>query len=184
MRNDLTNLLPSERRGALTREYFLRLGVVGLVMASLLVVAAMILLLPTYLFLTDNARTKEAHLAAVTSALASTDQAALIARLSALSGNAAILSALAKAPSASGYLRSVLALSRPGITLSDFAYAPAGGMSAGTLAVSGTAATRDALRSYQLALESAPFVRSADLPVSAYARDSNISFTITITLAP
>jgi len=48
----------------------------------------------------------------------------------------------------------------------------------------GIAATRDALRNYQIALQNAAFARAADLPVSAYAKDSNISFNITITLKP
>jgi len=184
MPNDLTNLLPNERRAALVRSYFLRLGFVGVVMASLLIIAAMVLLVPTYILLTDSARTKEAHLAAIESALASTNQATLSARLAALSNDAATLSSLENAPSASGMLRSVLALSRPGVLLSNFVYTPSDGTNTGTLAISGTALTREALRSYQLVLQGAPFAQSAGLPVSAYAKDSNISFTITVILAP
>jgi len=52
------------------------------------------------------------------------------------------------------------------------------------LSVSGTAANREALRTYQLALQGAPFTLTAALPVSAYAKDSDIAFTITITLSP
>jgi hypothetical protein len=39
------------------------------------------------------------------------------------------------------------------------------------------------LRSYQLALQGASFARAVDLPVSAYAKDADIAFTVTITLA-
>ncbi|HUY05546.1 MAG TPA: hypothetical protein VMV62_02425 [Candidatus Paceibacterota bacterium] len=184
MPDGLTNLLPSERRIRVAREYQYRLGVVIASLVALLTLAAAVLLLPTYVFLTGSAAAKSIRLASIRTSLSSADQAALAARLAALSSDAAALTALSSAPSASGVVRAVLAVSRPGITLSGFTYAPASGGKAGTLALTGTAATRDALRSYQLTLQSAPFARAADLPVSAYAKDTDITFTVILTLAP
>ena len=182
MPHELTNLLPSERQRALARDYLLRLGVVGTVLISVLILVAAVLLLPTYVFLVKSADAKEARLASVESMLASADEKNLSLRLSALTRNTAILTALKEAPAASGISRVFLAVSRPGITLSGFTYTPAGAESPGQLAISGGAATREALRNYQLALEKASFSRSAALPVSAYAKDSDIGFTITVTL--
>ena len=184
MYNELTNLLPPERQSVLTRDYFLRLGVVGIVLLNLLTLIAAILLVPTYVFLMQSTSAKAARLAAVESALSSSNETALSASLTALTNDATVLAALASAPSASAILRGVFAVSRPGITLSDLIYTPAAGEVPGTINVSGTAATRDALRSYQLALQGAPSVLSATLPVSAYANDTNIAFTITVTLSP
>ncbi len=184
MHNELIDLLPASRRDLLEREYRYRLGVVIAWLCVLLTAVAGILLLPTYVFLTGSASAKAAHLASVQAALSSSDQAALSARLSTLSNDAATLTALSQAPSVSKIVSETLAVSRPGVAVSGFIYTAASGTLAGTLALSGTAATRDALRSYQLALQGAPFVQSADLPVSAYAKDTNIDFTITITLAP
>ncbi len=184
MHNELTDLLPSERHEALSRNYFLRLGVVVVWFVTLLVLVSMVLLLPTYVLLTENASTKEAHLSSIDSALSSANGVTLAVRLATLSSEAATLAALAHAPSASATFRNALALSRPGIALSGLAYTPATGKNPGTLAITGIATTRDALRSYQLVLQGAPFARSADLPVSAYAKDSNIAFTITVTLTP
>lgn len=184
MNNELTNLLPFRRQRALSRDYFLRLGVVGAVLLGILVFASAILLVPMYVFLADAVRVKEASLASIESALSSADEKALSARLAALTNDAATLTALAGAPSVSTIIRAVISVSRPGIALSGFAYTPAANKIPGTLALSGTAATRDALRTYQLALQGAPFALSATLPVSAYAKDTDIAFTITITLAP
>lgn len=184
MDNDQTNLLPLERQHVISRDYFLRLGVTIVIFVTLLILAAVVLLVPTYVLLSESVRAKEAHLGSIESALFSTDEAGLVARLAALSENAATLSALASAPSTSATIRVALAVSRPGISLSGLVYAPATEMRPGTLSISGTAATRDALRSYQLVLSGSSFVTAADLPVSAYAKDSNISFTITVTLAP
>lgn len=184
MHSDLIDLLPPERRNALAREYLVRFSVVGLLFVTLLTLAAAVLLLPTYVLLSESARAKEAHLATIESTFSSAAGATLSARLAKLSDNAAVLSALARAPSASATLRAALTIARPGILLSNLAYTPADGAVAGKLVLSGTAATREALRGYQLALSSAPFSAAANLPVSAYAKDSNISFSITVTLTP
>ncbi len=69
------------------------------------------------------------------------------------------------------------------MVLTNIVYTPSRGGVHGGIAVSGTAATRDALRQYQLALQNAAGVQSADVPVSAYAQDANIPFTVTVTLA-
>lgn len=195
MPDHLTNLLPPERRRAIRRDYFLRFGTVVALFATVLIIAAAALLAPTYVFLARSVAAKEARLASMRSALSSPDDVALSARLAALKSDADALAALAGAPSASAIVRAALAVSRPGVALSGFEYAPAtearpgtpgtkSDVVLGTLAVSGTASTRDALRGYQLALERATFARSADLPVSTYAKDRNIPFTITVTLAP
>lgn len=184
MHNELTNLLPLERRRVFTRDYFLRLGVVGVVLVTILVCAAALLLVPTYVFLTQSTSAKEARLVAMDASLSSSNESTLSTRLAALTAGATVLTTLADTTSASSIMREVLAVPRPGISLSDFTYTPGAPKASGTLVVSGTAATRDALRNYQLALQSSPFVLSAALPVSAYAKDTGITFSITVALAP
>ncbi len=180
----LTDLLPDERRKALRRDYYLRLGTTALVLAIGLVAAALVLLVPTYVYLSGAARAKEQRLANIRAALASADETALSARLATLSTDAAILTSLSDAPSSSVYMREALAVPRPGIMLAALEYTQAIGTQSGTLSISGIAATRDTLRNYQVALQGTPFVSSADLPVSVFAKDTNISFTITLTLTP
>lgn len=184
MNNELTNMLPLERRRALVRDYSLRIGVVAAILVTVLVASSAILLLPTYSFLTDSIAIKEEHLANIESTFSSADEAALSVRLSALYDDASILSKLKDAPSMSAIIREILNIPHAKIVLSGFVYAPAVGKNLGTLIISGTAASRDSLRNYQMALQSEPFASSVALPVSAYARDTDIAFTITVTLAP
>ena len=162
----------------------LRICVVALALVTVLVLSAAVLLIPTYVLIGTSVNAKKTHLASMEATLSSKDEAALSARLSTLSKNAAKLTALLNAPSASATIRAVLFISRPGITISNFSYTPSAGASPATLVISGSSATRDALRNYQLALQGASFIRSATLPVSAYANDTNIAFAITITIAP
>jgi len=168
----------------LARDYRLRLAVVIVWILIGLVLIAAVLLVPTYVFLTKSVNAKETRLANIESALSSVDEEGLSARLTALESATAVLVALGHAPFVSAAINTALAVPRPGVVLSNFLYVPAAGTNPGTLAISGRAATRDALRNYQLALQSAPFARSAALPVSAYAPDANIAFTVTVTLAP
>jgi hypothetical protein len=70
-----------------------------------------------------------------------------------------------------------------GVTISSLVYSPMTVRRPAQLVLTGTALTRNALRSYQLALQGTPIARAVDLPVSAYAKDADITFTITITLA-
>ena len=184
MHNELTNLLPPERQRLLSRDYLLRVGTVVAILAAILALFSSALLIPTYAYLGVSANAKKTELARITSILSSADEAELSSRLSALSENAAALINLSDAPSVSGTIREILFISRPGIALSGISFASSVSDSRGTAVVSGFAATRDALRSYQLALQDAPFARSATLPVSAYAKDSDIAFAITVTLVP
>lgn len=184
MHNERTNLLPQERQRALSRDYILKISVVTAVLTTALVFSAGVLLIPMYVFLNGSVNAKKVTLANIESTFSSTDEVALRNRLTALSESAATLAAHSNVPSASAMIRNILSVSRPGITLSGLSFAPSAGNNSGTVTVSGLSSTRDSLRNYQLALQGAPFTRSATLPVSAYAKDSDIAFVITITLTP
>ncbi|MDO8566725.1 MAG: hypothetical protein Q7R58_01065 [bacterium] len=183
MHNELTNLLPQERQRMLSRNYVLKIGVIIAVLVTVLTFSAGVLLIPTYVFLNGSANAKKINLAHIESTLSSTDEVALRERLATLSTNAANLLTLSDAVPVSALIRDILSIPRPGITLSELSFTPSAGNNSETMVVSGSSATRDALRSYQLALQGASFIRSAVLPVSAYAKDSDIAFIITITLA-
>lgn len=184
MNNELTNLLPEERQRSLSRDYALKVGVVAIILVIALTLASAVLLLPTYVFLAKSTVAKEEYLAVIESTLSSADGTAFSARLAELYGDIEILTKLGTAPSASAILRTALAVPHPGIVFSGMTYMPAAGKNAATFALSGTAESRDSMRNYQLALQDAPFSASASLPVSAYAKDADIAFTITVTLKP
>ena len=184
MPSDYTNLMPHERKRALSRDYYIRLSVLGLWCVTTLAVIAGILTIPTYIYLTHSAEAKQVQLAAIEAKSSATNEANLSVRLAALTHSAEALSKLGKSSSVSSIIRSALAIPRPGVTLSALSYTPLSGKTPASIVISGTASTRDALRNYQIAIQNASFTKSADLPVSAYAKDSSIPFSISITLAP
>lgn len=181
MTADLTNLLPEYRKRALARDYLVRIGVVALWLAAVLVVVHGVLLVPSYLYASQQARTHEAQLASLAVASDGTTEDALTARITALDTKAKELASLAERPTASGAIRAVLAVPRTGVRVNGFTFAPAAAADGNRMTLNGTASTRDALRSYLESLDALPFVAKAELPISAYADVTDISFTITLT---
>lgn len=185
MDDHLTNLLPPDRQRLIRRGYLMRLVTVAVALAGSLIIIAGIFLLPSYVYLLRTESVKADVFSKLQANLSTAEERQLSARLRALNTNAKVLTALAKAPSVSGTLSSLLAIPRPGITLSAVSYTPATGdkkPSPATVVMSGVAATRDSLRSYQTALQAVPFVQTAALPVSAYAQSALIGFSVTLTL--
>jgi hypothetical protein len=189
MSSELTNLLPSEKTKAFRREYFVRLLTTVVIVLMVLLIAQMVFLLPSYLYEREIVSARSAELQALSANSATAQEQQARTQLAALKTGATLLLMLGKVPTASTALRAVLAVPRPGITLSGFAYGQTGATTASstrTLQLSGTASTRETLRAYDSALGALPFVSNADLPISDYAKDSQIPFTITLTgsLAP
>jgi len=178
---ELTNLLPRSSIRAFKRGYFLRVGTLACVLLTGLVVLHGLLLVPSYIYAHGEAKREATELATLNASLHTAEEAQVRARLTVLSGNITYLNQLATTSAASAALRAVLSVPRAGITLSGFTFTPSAGKVLGTMSISGTATTRDTLRAYALALGALPFVTNADLPISAYAQDSNIPFTITLT---
>ena len=180
MSPELTNLLPHSRIRAFRRDYFLRLATISLVLLTIVVVAHGLLLAPAYMYARGEVQRETVELERLTASLQTSEEKEVRARLATLTTNVTYLNRLATTTTASAAIRSVLSVPRTGISLSGFTFAPPG-KDAGRMALSGTAATRDTLRAYALALGQLPFVTSADLPISAYAKENDIPFTISLT---
>ncbi len=184
MSTELTNLLPINRIRAVRRAYFGRLIIIASILLTLLMIVTGVLLVPAYIYARTQVRIQTEHLEAINAGLENSDEAELQSRLSVLSERVDFLLEVSETPTVSMLMKDVLAISRPGIKLSGFSYSSHKiDEQPNTLLVMGTASTRDRLRAFQLALLSAPFSVTADLPISAYAKDRDIAFTITVTLA-
>lgn len=181
MSHNLTNLLPNDRVRALRRSYFARLATTALLFLSVLVIVSGVLLVPSYLFAVSEVETTRSTLTALEAQLSSSEEQDVLRRLSELERTATYLSQVGAQVSASAVFERVLTQPRGGIIMTGFTYAPPSGRSEGKVTVTGVAASRDALRRYQTTLSTMPGVTSAELPISAYAQETNISFTITLT---
>ena len=178
---ELTNLLPMNRIAALRREYYIRLATIGMFTIAAVIIGSGALLMPSYLYLNQQIQSREAEVAGLDARLANSEGKEENKRLLALSGSATYLARLATSSSATGALRGVLAVPRSGITLTALSYVPPTHGTDGKMVIGGMASTREALRSYDLVLTALPFVSNVDLPISSYAKETDIPFSITLT---
>lgn len=181
MSRELTNLLPHTRVAAFRRRYFLRVASVALILLCVLVVMHALLLLPSYFYARDQVRQHREVLGTEWAVAELSEEQEVEARKKLLAATVADLAKLEKAPAASDAIRAVLAVPRPGVAISGFTFVAPAGSGNAKLGITGMAASRDSLRQYVTALGQLPFVTSADLPISAYAKEADIAFTITLT---
>ncbi len=178
---ELTNLLPQERYRGIRRLYFIRLGVVALLALAGVLLVHGVLLLPSYLYLDQQVRDREQTLSALSAKLAGTEEQQVTARVNALADDANYLNRLASTTTASNAIRALIMLPRPGIQILGFSYTPPKKGGDASLILSGVADSRENLRRYEQLLASQPYIGGTNLPISAYAKEKNINFSITLT---
>jgi Tfp pilus assembly protein PilN len=177
---ELTNLLPPSKIREFRRKYFLHLATVAVFAMGLLIFIQCALLVPSYFYEQQTTRSEAAQLARLSTNLSTDQDQKVQQETSSITAGAAYLQSLNTTPTASTALRALLAVPHFGVTLSSFTFTPPASGAAGSMVISGTASTRETLRAYDAALAALPFVTSADLPISAYAKATNISFVITL----
>lgn len=178
---NLTNLLPSDRVRALSGEYVLR---VLTLLAGTVVVLALIhaaLLLPSYVYLSEEVQTRTEHLADFSAALGSSEERLLSERSAAIEADAQALLQVAGLARTAPVLEELLKVAHPGVRITGFSLSPSLEGGEAKMSVTGVAVARDSLRRYYQSLSSLSFVSSADLPLSVYAAEAEIPFTIQLT---
>jgi hypothetical protein len=181
MSTELTNLIPPQQSQAFRRAYFLRLTTVAVMMLACIVFIQCILLIPTYLAEHLRVKANSIELAKVSAQNATAQEQQVAKTVTDLKTESDYLLSVGTLPAASTALRAVLAVSHPGITLSSFSFTPGNAGTQTTMSITGISDTREDLRNYDATLSALPYVSNADLPISVYAKDNAIPFTITLT---
>lgn len=181
MREELTNLLPADRKKATSRLYSIRLAAVTLLLISFLIVSAVVLRIPTYVYQYQQIQTEQQESVQLASRLSDNQGKGVTARFKALNENISYLSRLASTSSATTVIASVLNVPHQGVTLSGLSYTPAIKGTDEKITLTGKATTRESLQQYVSTLSSLSSGKGAELPISTYAKESDIPFTITLT---
>ncbi|MES2994467.1 MAG: hypothetical protein V4681_00280 [Patescibacteria group bacterium] len=181
MQTDLTNLLPRDRKHGLVRDYVFRVIVVAICLLTALIVVHGALLLPSYIYVVQQAGSRAEQLATLQIAASATSEQELKGRVDALKAKAKQLQVLGTQATAAGVVKAVLLVPRPGISIQGFTFTPSVTPGTNRMTLVGVAASRDALRQYVQTLGTLPFVTKAELPISSYAKERDIAFTVTLT---
>jgi hypothetical protein len=181
MSHDVTNFLPPDRKHAFTRNYFIRLVTILVILATIAVVVHAVLLVPTYLYVSNIHTQAKTQLTSLSQHVPGGDADAST-RLERLEQDATRLLASGTQSSSSMLMQKFLAVPHEGVALQSFTV-DVGGAQANSMKArfSGVSSSREALRSFHSRLSALSFVVSADLPLSVYAKDKDIPFSIDVT---
>ncbi len=181
MKTELTNLLPEHRKRKLAHGYLFRVFVVASLLVTLLVVAHALLLIPTYLYVAGQASAEEKRLATLQIPALDSLEKEIEARIRALEGNENRLIQQSDRPTAARAIGAVLVPPRTGIRITGFTFSPSTTAELTKMTLTGRAVNREALRTYVQTLDDLIFVEKAELPISAYAKERDIEFIVTLT---
>jgi hypothetical protein len=177
----MSNILPYHHKKFIHQIRVLRLATATMWSLVILVVAAGLLLVPQLVVVHSHysiALEQIAQLERAGAVVDPVDIAALETRVAALSTKLAA----PVLPVPTTYIAKVRAVTVSGVTLSGFSTDE--GAAAPTLKVSGTSASREALRGFVEALEKTEGVASVDSPVSNYVKSVSSPFQISVTFTP
>ena len=175
------NLLPDTRKQALVRLYLTRVGVVAALLLSAVFLVHATLALPSYLYLHQVIAERTQEVSDLGERLAGSKVREVSARVAALNASATYLSQTQSRATASGAIRAIGSVSHPGVRLTGFSFSqPVAITSAPKMTLTGNAGSRETLRAYVSALGTLPYISKVDLPISAYAKETDINFTITL----
>ena len=177
----LTNLLPPERKKAIKRIYLFRLVTVCILVLSFIVLSSAAILVPSYIHVHQQNILQTKELERLSTTLIASGGKDVALRIKTLAQDAGYLSRLATSSTATSVITLLTNIPHQGISITGISYTPVVKGVDGKVILNGTATTRTTLRSYMDALSSQPFIKNADLPISAYAKEKEIPFTITLT---
>lgn len=175
------NLLPEMRKDALTRMYLLRLAVVGILTLFGVLLVHAVGMLPSFLHIQQLQAVYEADLAGLGEKLAGLEEKTIRARVTTLEARAQELQKTIDGSTASRLLRAVTAVPHLGIKIDHLSFTRGKGDQTPSMIIAGVATSRESLRAYSTTLSLLPYVTKADLPISSFAKETDIPFSITLT---
>ncbi len=176
----MINLIPPAGYTVLKREYLLRVGAsLGFLLGSVFCVLTAALV-PTYIL-------TSAQIADYTTLISNFgDEAQTFAEAERVAGEAQVLLAQmqkgTQTPRASALIQALVQRAPEGIIFKTFALQAAAGVPH-IVQVQGVAATREVLIRFKNEIEAASEFEKAEVPIADLARDADLPFAITITLA-
>ncbi len=180
MRIKPINLLPPSRIRMLRKQRLIKLATVSAAVFSILIIIQMMLLFLSYNYLQTKYYNLQNLQREFSAKLASRNIQAINTRTETLNKNVRFLETLNNTPSGVAAIQYVLGIKHSGVTINSIIYTTPSKKQKAKIILSGVAQTREALHTYQQALQTNRYIDSVDLPVNSYAKDSNITFTITV----
>lgn len=174
------NLLPEMRKDSLGRMYLMRLVVVAVLILFGVLLIQLVGMVPAYVHVQQQRSVYEAELAGLGEKLAGLEEKGIQERVSTLEARALGLQESAQGSTASSIFRALAAVPHAGIKIERLSFTRGKGEVAPNMTIAGVAASRSTLSAYASALTLLPYVSNVDLPISAFAKETEIPFSMTL----
>ncbi len=176
----MINLIPPDARSRITLEYWIRVVTVWLFLLAVAAVLAGVFLLPSYILVTSQVRSFAAEAEAAKASVAQSDGTARALVLA--SDQARLLLNVEQTKRFTTIIAAITSAAGAGIEVTDYGFARTTDGIA-PVRVGGTASSRQALAAFRDALLTQPVVAAVDLPISNFAKDRDIEFSLMLTIA-
>lgn len=175
----MINLIPPAARRSVMREYWFRAISVWLLLCGTGCIIIAVLLFPTYILIRMQVNQIDANMTASSDKVATFDVSS--AELTLANTRAQVLTSISSSTPFSTYVDTIETLSGGEVTISQMVFARP--QTGGTIKLSGTAKTRQALAQFRDALEAETAFDAVDLPISNLIKERDLLFFMDITLA-
>ena len=180
----MSNLLPPKNKLALLKLYRKRYVSLAFFSLAALSVVAIVLLLPSYLYLRSSQIVLETEYDTLSSYETSTIAAQLAATVTDINGRLAAFPATSPAsPLIAGMIDPILQVESPAIHIAEFDYAPGITSVQAKISVSGIADSRTDLLAFADKVRNIASFTSVDVPITNYIKDTDVPFTLTAVVA-
>ena len=174
----MNNLIPDKEKKLIENEYKKRLAIVCLSLAIFLVLAIIAMLVPSYA--SSVVKIKEASINDFSGASENTARSEYEKQAQNIGILSEVLAPGANVSNPTDLFSAVVKDKPDGVIVTSFSYSSS--TDPKTLTVGGVASDRNTLLSFVNSLKTSPTAGNVDIPVSNFAKDSNINFSITISL--
>ncbi len=174
----MINLVPPEAERLIKKEYYFRVGGTIAFLLAGVFLALTVALIPTYVLIAAQIQTSyDSHMVRDDESFKQADVE--VKTVEQLLRQLTLESAVIPTSTA---VEEIQALSSTGIAFKTFVIEDAGGVIT-RIQIQGTASTREALAQFKARVETSANFLKAEVPIADLARDVNLPFTMTITMA-
>ena len=174
----MINLIPPQAKRAITKEYWLRVAVVWLLLVGTALACVAVMKIPAYALINAQANALEQEFAAGAVGRAESQSSEDAIKLA--NTQARHLADVSSSTPFSVFIRELDQLSGGGVEISNFDMGRDDGV-VSRITVSGIADRRSDLTRFNDVIEAHPLFVEAELPISNLAKDREIKFSISVT---
>lgn len=176
----MINLIPPEARARIVTEYWVRVVTVWLILLAVAATVVGVLLFPAYVLVTSQVNRSATEAEAARAEVGQHNTTTKV--LDAASEEARLIVAGANNPLLTPVVDMIEEIMPEGVEATAYTLTRQGNAVA-PVTLRGTASTRTTLAAFRDALLAHPRIAKVDLPISNFAKDRDISFTVTLTIS-